>query len=301
MPLFRTQARMSAGLESGWSAHSDRCGRHNEPVTLGIRRVGADLLFEAQQPVTAVLQVAVSSTVAVGVDEELHVSCQGVPLDANEVTMPGGERVHVVKAPPGRIAVHYRATVLGGAAPPSLSEADRVLYLRPSRYAESDRLAAIARAEFAGVQGGAQLLAAVSSWVGSQLEYVPGSSGPTDGAVDTLLRRQGVCRDFAHLVIALLRALDVPARIAAVYAPGLQPMDFHAVAEAVVGREWRVVDATLLAPRASLVRISTGRDATDTAFLSTYGATATLLESEVTAIVDGPLPVEEVTALLSMG
>jgi len=61
------------------------------------------------------------------------------------------------------------------------------------------------------------------------------------------------------------------------------------------------VDATLLAPRASLIRIATGRDATDTAFLSTYGGAATLLESEVSAVVDGPLPDEDVTAVLSLG
>jgi transglutaminase-like putative cysteine protease len=109
-----------------------------------------------------------------------------------------------------------------------------------------------------------------------------------------------VCRDYAHLVIALLRALDVPARLAAVYAPGLDPMDFHAVAEAVVDDQWRVVDATLLAPRASLVRIASGRDASDTAFLSTYGGAADLIESVVTAVTDGPLPIEDVTALVSI-
>ena len=76
------------------------------------------------------------------------------------------------------------------------------------------------------------ILGAVSSWVGRQLVYVSGSSLPTHGAVDTLLGGRGVCRDYAHLVVALLRARDVPARVAAVYAPGLQPMDFHAVAEA---------------------------------------------------------------------
>jgi transglutaminase-like putative cysteine protease len=141
----------------------------------------------------------------------------------------------------------------------------------------------------------------VSSWVGTKLSYVPGSSGPTDGAVQTLLRRQGVCRDYAHLVVALLRALDIPARLAAVYAPGLQPMDFHAVAEALIGGAWRVVDATLLAPRASLVRIATGRDAADTSFLSSYGGAARLLEMEVTAVIDGPLPGDDVTALVTIG
>lgn len=159
----------------------------------------------------------------------------------------------------------------------------------------------MAHAEFAGISGAAALLAAVSSWVGTRLRYVPGSSGPTDGAVQALLRRQGVCRDYAHLVVALLRALDVPARVAAVYAPGLEPMDFHAVAEAAVDGHWRVVDATLLAPRSGLVRIAAGRDAADTAFLSMYGGAATLLGSAVTAVLDGDLPADDVTRLVTIG
>ena len=81
---------------------------------------------------------------------------------------------------------------------------------------------------------------------------------------DTLLAGAGVCRDYAHLVVALLRAVNVPARLVSVYAPGVYPMDFHAVAEAFVEGQWRVVDATLLAPRQSLVRITTGRDTADT-------------------------------------
>ncbi len=113
-----------------------------------------------------------------------------------------------------------------------------------------------------------------------------GSSLPTDGAVRTLLARQGVCRDFAHLSIALLRALNVPARLAAVYAPGLSPMEFHAVAEAFVDGKWWVVDATQLAPRQSLLRIATGRDAADTAFLTNFGAPTELNGLEVSAVVD---------------
>jgi transglutaminase-like putative cysteine protease len=140
----------------------------------------------------------------------------------------------------------------------------------------------------------------VSSWVGSRLQYVVGSSGPTEGAVDTMLKRQGVCRDYAHLVVALLRGLDIPARLTAVYAPGLFPMDFHAVAEVAVGDTWQVVDATLLAPRSSLVRIATGRDAADTAFLSTYGGFVELLDTQVTATVDGPLPGDDVTSFVSI-
>ena len=86
-----------------------------------------------------------------------------------------------------------------------------------------------------------------------------------------MLAGAGVCRDYAHLVIASLRALSVPARLVAVYAPGCQPMDFHAVAESFVDGAWRVVDATCLAPRQSMVRIATGRDAADVALTTSFG------------------------------
>jgi transglutaminase-like putative cysteine protease len=109
-----------------------------------------------------------------------------------------------------------------------------------------------------------------------------------------------VCRDYAQLVIAMLRALYVPARLVAVYAPGCEPMDFHAVAEAFVDREWRVVDATCLAPRQSMVRIATGRDAADTAFLDNHHGAITLNAMTITAIVDGELPIDTLDRLVSL-
>jgi transglutaminase-like putative cysteine protease len=262
--------------------------------------VGATLELEVQQPLEVMLQLAVSGMPGVTLDESLSVRCNGIDMPTTEVAVPGEGRVHLVVPTVGRMTIEYRATVTGTADENVVSDEDRIVYLRPSRYAESDRLSAIAAAEFTGITGERELLASVSSWVGSQLSYVAGSSGPTDGAVDTLLLRQGVCRDYAHLVIALLRALDVPARLAAVYAPGLSPMDFHAVAEAAVDGIWRVADATLLAPRSTLVRIATGRDAADTAFLSSYGGALELLSSEVMAVTDGPLPSDDVHATVSL-
>jgi transglutaminase-like putative cysteine protease len=265
------------------------------------RRGGCHLVVDVHQPAELVLQVAVPGPAGVIVTEDLVVTHDGQPVAPAEIAIPGEGRVHLLRAAPGRVTVDYLATVEGHAASPAVTEADRIIYLRPSRYAESDQLAAVAQAEFSGIGAAGDLLAAVSSWVGTQLRYVPGSSGPTDGAVQTLLSRQGVCRDYAHLVIALLRALDVPARLAAVYAPGLSPMDFHAVAEALVDGAWRVVDATLLAPRASLVRIATGRDAADTAFLSSYGGAVQLVTTEITAVTEGPLPADDVTSLVRLG
>jgi transglutaminase-like putative cysteine protease len=247
-----------------------------------------------------ILQVAATGYDPATLDEQLTASRDGVAIDVVEQALPDGNRIHLITPQPGRLVVDYSATIGSAASAHTVSDADRIIYLRPSRYVESDRIEAVAQSEFGGITGAANLLAAISSWVGSRLAYVSGSSMATDGAIDTLLTRRGVCRDYAHLVIALLRAMDVPARFAAVYAPGLTPMDFHAVVEAAVGDDWRAVDATLLAPRESMIRIATGRDAADASFLSTYGGAADLLEYEVTAVVDGMLPVDDLTRLVSI-
>jgi transglutaminase-like putative cysteine protease len=231
--------------------------------------------------------------------ETLSFVLDGVPQRATELTDGHGTRLHQFVSGPGRMVVEYSADVTGRADPAPAVDLDLVTYLRPSRYCESDSLTPTARSEFAGLSGH-DLLSAVTLWVWNRLRYVPGSSLPTDGAEQTLLARKGVCRDYAHLVIALLRALDVPARMVAVYAPGLYPMDFHAVAEAYVDGAWWVVDATRLAPRQSMVRISTGRDAADTAFLTNHWADLRLTNMEVLAIVD-ELPTDNGTDLVQLG
>ena len=261
------------------------------------RDMTARLVLDVTSPARLVLEIAVSHRH--DPVEELSILSGGRAVVPREVVDPHGSRLHVLDVQPGQLTVDYRASVTGRAEPEPGDPSDELLYLRPSRYCESDTLAPTARAEFVGLAG-VELLGAVSSWVGTRLAYAPGSSLPTDGAVRTLLARRGVCRDFAHLVVALLRALDVPARLAAVYAPGLDPMDFHAVAEAYVEGQWRVLDATTLAPRSSLVRIATGRDASDTAFLSVHRGTATLRELQVSAVAD-TLPDDDVRELVSIG
>ncbi|KSW14074.1 transglutaminase family protein [Cellulomonas sp. B6] len=249
-----------------------------------LRSVAAHLSLDVHAPLELLLSVAVAEG-PFERTESLLVRSDDAPLDVQEIKTPHGGRVHRVLAPAGRVVVDYQATVVGQSAPAPLEDVDLVEYRRPSRYAESDRLLAFARDQFRGLAG-ADLLDAVVAWVSNHVTYLSGSSLPTDGATDTLLKRRGVCRDFAHLVVALLRACDTPARLAAVYAPGLRPMDFHAVAEAYVDGAWHVVDATRLAPRGSMLRIATGRDATDTAFLSYYGGGLRLRAMTVTAVCD---------------
>jgi transglutaminase-like putative cysteine protease len=258
--------------------------------------------FDARIEGTAgvVLSVAVAADAALA-SERLTVTLDGAAIAVREVIDQHGTRLHVAPSlGPGRLEVDYAASVAGIPARIPLDEVDLIRYTRPSRYCESDRLAPFARAEFGSLEG-QELLDAVSSWVGMRIAYIAGSSRPTDGAVATLLAGQGVCRDFAHLVVAILRGRDTPARLASVYAPGLQPMDFHAVAEAYVDGRWQVVDATCLAPRTSMVRIATGRDAADTAFLTTTGDRVEMGWLDVMAITDGPLPDDDMTRPVQLG
>ncbi|MGZ0711521.1 transglutaminase-like domain-containing protein (plasmid) [Coraliomargarita sp. W4R53] len=262
------------------------------------REVTSRIVLDVTESADLVFAVAVSGHYEPH-GEEFTATLDGNPLDSQNVSDIVGTRLKRVKSAPGRLEVDYHAQIPGAGATAIAHEIDLLTYTRPSRYAESDALAATAFAEFEGIDDPAALLAAVSSWVGTHLAYVSGSSLPTDGATRTLLSRQGVCRDFAHLTVALLRARGIPARLVAVYAPGLSPMDFHAVAEAWVNDSWCAVDATTLAPRSSLVRIATGRDAADTAFLNIMSGRTNLVSLEVTATVD-ELPNDDLTKLVSI-
>lgn len=262
------------------------------------RTVTSRIVLDVVEPAELVFAVAVSSHYAPG-EERMRARLDGAEVHLEELADAHGTRLHRIRSSAGRFELDYRAVIDGHGAEEPATAQDLLIATRPSRYAPSDALLPTAEAEFAGLAGSAERLRAVSSWVGTRLSYVLGSSSPIDGALETLRDRRGVCRDYAHLVVGLLRGLDVPARLVAVYAPGLAPMDFHAVAEAWVDGAWRVVDATVLAPRGTLVRIATGRDAADTSFLTTLHGRVDLLELAVTAVAD-ELPADDLDELASI-
>jgi transglutaminase-like putative cysteine protease len=265
------------------------------------RVVTATLDIDVDLPTRLALQIAVADRAATDVFESYRISLDGADLSWTELAAPHGGRIWLLDSPSGVLQITYQAEISHQHAPAEVELDDELTYLRPSRYCEADRIAGFAKQQFRHIDKPYDILTAVSSWVGTHLDYVSGGSRPTDSAVDTLLAGSGVCRDYAHLVVAILRALDIPARVVAVYAPGLAPMDFHAVAEALVDGAWYVVDASLLAPRQSMVRIASGRDAADTSFLSAYHGDATLRRVMVTASVDGDLPIEDVNTLVQLG
>jgi transglutaminase-like putative cysteine protease len=256
--------------------------------------VGCALVFDVSDRVVLALQVAAASTAGVFEEEDLVVELDGRAVDVQEVEVEHGGRVHLVTCGAGTLTVAYRALVRRAATTDvAPTAAERLFGVRPSRYCPSDLLEAFADAELNTPTDPAARGRLIGDWVFGRLRYEPGTSGPLDTAVDTLLAGRGVCRDFAHLTVALSRTVGLPARVASVYAPGLSPMDFHAVAEVATDGRWEVVDATRMAPRQSLVRIATGRDAGDTAFSTTLDGAADLIATTVTAFVHGEFPFDD--------
>jgi transglutaminase-like putative cysteine protease len=273
---------------------------HPERAT---HQVSSHLELRCLAPSTLALTVSVSSAAAVAGDEALTVISGEREVEVVELVDHHGTRSHVVQADEGPLIVDYQASVAASPAPALPASRLQVTHLealRPSRYCPSDALTGFARATFGPGDPDSATAHRVAEWVHGFASYESGSSGHLDTAVETLVLARGVCRDFAHLTIALCRGLGIPARLVAAYAPGLSPMDFHAVVEAHTEHGWEVLDSTRLAPRSSLLRIATGRDAADTAFVSTIGGDVALDVAEVLAIVEDDLPDDDHTGVVRL-
>lgn len=144
-------------------------------------------------------------------------------------------------------------------------------YLSPSRYCQSDKLFRFAHRKFGRFKNAFDKVLALTNWIHENVEYLSGSTDSQTSAYDTVTQLAGVCRDFAHLGIALCRALDIPARYFTAYSYHLNPPDFHACFEAFLGGEWVLFDATKRVPLNGLVKIATGRDAADTPVATIFG------------------------------
>ncbi|HSW05673.1 transglutaminase-like domain-containing protein [Aquabacterium sp.] len=215
--------------------------------------------------------------------ERLMLSQQCSPLlHADPVT---GNRYLRLRAAPGELMLTYSATVdltHYRADPSQIPEVpvcklppEVIGYLYPSRYCQSDRLGKLAIAEFGTLQQGYRRVQAIRDWVHQRVTFTSNTTNANTSAVDTLIERVGVCRDFAHLMIALCRAVSIPARFATGtdYGadPALGPPDFHAYVEVYLGDRWYLFDPSGTAIPMGLVRLGTGRDAADVAFATIFG------------------------------
>lgn len=212
-----------------------------------------------------------------------------------------GARFMRLRADPGPLAIRYGATVdidhhvalpagIGETAvsqlPPSV-----LPYIYPSRYCQSDRLHTLAMREFGHLWQGYARVQAIQDWVRARTRFSSGSSNVSTSAVDTLIEQVGVCREFAHLMIALCRAVNIPARFVTGIDygadPALGPPDFHAYVEVFLGDRWFLFDPSGISPPMGLVRIGTGRDAADASFATIFGSVSlTRIVIGITAMDD---------------
>lgn len=193
-----------------------------------------------------------------------------------------GARYARLSAGPGHIAIEYRGTVSSPradffergeltAATPDTIPLDVLHFIYPSRFCESDQMVRLAFSEFGRYAPGIEQVEAVTDWLRRNIAYLSGTTGPITSALHTATHRVGVCRDFAHLGIALCRALNLPARYVSGYAENIDPPDFHAMMEVWLGGRWVLFDSTRKASSLSFVRIATGRDASDASFAFLFG------------------------------
>jgi transglutaminase-like putative cysteine protease len=190
-----------------------------------------------------------------------------------------------LRAPPGALHVRYMGTVEVAhvitdpqdvvSGPIDSLPADTLPFLRSSRYCQAEEVQERAWREFGHMTPGFMQADAVCQWVRSQVEFRVGTSTIRTSALETLEQRMGVCRDFAHSMIAILRSLNYPARFVTGVDYGaeesLGPPDFHSYVEAYIGDRWWLFDPTGITPLTGLIRIGTGRDAADVAFATMFG------------------------------
>jgi transglutaminase-like putative cysteine protease len=216
------------------------------------------------------------------VAREAYTLSPSVPVE--EYTDIFGNLCQRLVVPAGKFSVHTSADVMTADVVDKAPGAffveiqnlpDAVLsYLLPSRYCESDRFGELARQIVDGARFGYDQVNRISDWVRSEIRYKPGSSAFPLSAVEVKERREGVCRDLAHLAMALCRSISIPARQVVGYLHELQPMDLHAWFEAYVGGRWYTFDPTEDTLRGGRIAVAYGRDAADVAIYHQFGPPA---------------------------
>ena len=236
---------------------------------------GADFIFNIQAAYTP-RQIVVSESLTFNQN-----------LASTVYTDPATQsRFLRLRAERGRFVLRYQAVVElvhFEARPEQLPElssqalpGEVLPYLYPSRYCQSDRLLNLASQQFGHLPLGYSRATAICDWVQQHVSFQGNTSNSNTSALDTLIDRVGVCRDFAHLMIALCRASNLPARMASGMDYGADPIlgppDFHAYVEVFLGDRWYMFDPSGTAIPMGFVRFATGRDAADIAFATIYGS-----------------------------
>ncbi|RAH95891.1 transglutaminase [Acuticoccus sediminis] len=250
-------------------------------------RFGFEIALKCKTPTTLILGLSPHSTFngrIIGSDR-LVVEPD---LPMGEIIDPFGNRLVRLRAPTGPLTLNADCVVeIEGEPDPFNWNAQQVEvadlppetlpYLMASRYCESDVLRDEAWRLFGNTPMGWERVQAISNFVHNHLTFGYGFGRATKTAADAFKERTGVCRDFAHLMIALCRAMSIPARYASGYlgdigVPPSGPGDFSAWTEVYLGDRWYTFDARHNTPRIGRILMVRGRDAADGAMMTTFGA-----------------------------
>lgn len=244
-------------------------------------RVSSDLSYQLDGPATFFFALKCIETNGQHIESEALLVSPEMPAEEFTIGVGMNRFTRIRTSEPGTLDLRYQADVetniqltdvstLNPEGPHMLLP-DAVPFLFPSRYCQADRLRQQAVDLFGHLTDTHSLAAGISDWIFEHVAYRSGTSNEQSSAIDTLERREGVCRDFAHLGIAFCRSMNVPARYVSCYSYQLEPPDIHAVFEVFIDGMWYVFDPTRLAPLNGLARIATGRDAADAAVCTIFG------------------------------
>jgi transglutaminase-like putative cysteine protease len=243
--------------------------------------VGCDVRYDVVAPTTFLFNVSAAKTPGQRVLRENFILTPDIAMQSFPMGFTGNQ-VHRLRVLPCAFRLRYEAVVvLTNASDPGLDRSEQpyrdlppdvVPYLNPSRFCESDLLGAFAQGEFGALDHGHSRVLAVCEWIHRRIHYTANSTTSHSTACNVLIQRTGVCRDFAHVGIAVCRALGIPARYVSGYGPGIDPPDFHGFFEAFLGDRWYRFDASAMAPVEGFIRIASGLDAADVPFATWIGS-----------------------------
>ncbi len=238
-----------------------------------------DLTFDINVPTPFVLMLRPRSGAQQWVASETYTIVPSIPI--SEFTDNYGNLCQRLIAPTGPFSVHTAAEVILADYVDRAKDApfveiqnlpDSVLsYLLPSRYCEAERFGQMATEITAGQLLGYNQVAAIEAWLRATIRYEYEGSDIPLSAIEVNARQWGVCRDLAHLGIALCRSLSIPARMVVGYLHGLEPIDLHAWFEAYLAGRWYTFDATQAELKGGYVVLGYGRDAADVAVYNQFG------------------------------
>jgi transglutaminase-like putative cysteine protease len=246
-------------------------------------KVKSELKYKIKSESTIILSIQALETEQKIVSEELVISPK---TDFKELlsSAEANRLISLALKPTENLSISYQAIVENAFIIKEIKEfkevdiaklpSDVLSYLNPSRYCQSDKMYRLANNMFGYKKDDFEKVKALTCWIYLNVEYLSGSTNSETSAYDTVTQQAGVCRDFAHLGIALCRALTIPARYFTGYAYQLKPQDFHACFEAYINGQWLLFDATRLMPLNGMIKIATGRDAADAAVANIFGDVA---------------------------